>query len=549
VTGAAAIARGLIEQGVRVVFGIPGALNGALYDALREHQETLRHVLVRHECGGAFMADGYARASGDVGVCVTVPGPGTTHAASGIAGAFTDCAPVLLLTTSSETKWRGARRRDLFHGLDQQALFAPITKWTAQAQSSAEIPELLAEAFRQLRHGRPGPAHLEIPADLLDGEAGDTLPSRVTRDRPSAAPEAVARAAAALREARRPLLLAGAGVLHSAAWEALGEVATVLRAPVITTVQGKSAIRDDHPWSLGDMNSVSGREAYPMADLVFAAGCRFAQVDTRWPWFTLPPRLVHLDADPDEVGRLYPPEVGLVGDVETVLRQVLADLARGEQESGRRGETAAHALSPRRPVAPSPRRDSGWETVVPALRAKREARPLQPVIAALRDAVDPDGIAAFDVCVPGYHSRWDWPVRTPRSYLYPGVYVGMGYGFPAALGAQLARPESPVLAVCGDGGFQMTMAELGTAAQEEIPVVTVVVNDEGLSLIRTVQDRQFGGRRFAVDLRNPSFAALAQTYGIEAAVAREPAALTAAVQRFSARRKPALVEVVGEWIR
>jgi thiamine pyrophosphate-dependent acetolactate synthase large subunit-like protein len=533
VTGAEAVARGLVEQGVQVVFGIPGALNGALYDALREHQDDLRHILVRHEGGGAFMADGYARVSGDAGVCVTVPGPGATHAASGIAGAFTDCVPVLLVTTSSETKWRGARRRDLFHGLDQQALFAPITKWSAQAQSSAEIPELLAEAFRQLRHGRPGPVHLEVPADLLEGDAGEVVPLRVTRERSPADPDAVDRAAVALLSARRPLLLAGAGVLHSGAWKALGELASALRAPVITTVQGKGAIPDDHPWSLGDMNSVSGRAAYPMADLVFAVGCRFAQVDTRWPWFTPPPRLVHLDADPTEVGRLYPPEVGLAGDVETVLRQLLGDLSpRPSPKRG--GEQAAGA---------------DWETVIPELLVKRQERTLQPVLAALKDTAGPDDVAAFDVCVPGYHSRWDWPARAPRSYLYPGVYVGMGYGYPAALGAQLARPERGVLAICGDGGFQMTMAELGTAAQEEIPVVAVVVNDEGLSLIRTVQDRQFGGRRFAVDLCNPSFAALAQSYGIETAVAREPEALTAAARRFLERRKPALIEVLGEWIR
>lgn len=522
-TGAEAIARGLAAQGVQVVFGIPGALNGALYDALRAHRETLRHILVRHECGGAFMADGYARASGDVGVCLCVPGPGATHATSGIAGAYTDCAAVLLITTSSETKWRGQPRRNLFHGLDQQALFAPITKWSARAECSEEIPALLAEAFRQLRHGRPGPAHLEIPADLLTGEAGEAVPARVMRDRTPADPEAVARAATALLRARHPLILAGAGVLHSGAWEALADIATTLRAPVITTIQGKGALSDEHPWSLGDMNSPSGRAAWPLADRVFAVGCRFAQTDTRWPWFGPPPGLVHLDADPAEVGRAYPAEVGLVGDVDTVLRQLLPHL--------RAGNSAAT-----------------WETVLPRLRAEDTGK-RHPILKALEAAVGPDIIAAFDVCVPGYHSRWDWPAHAPRSYLYPGVYVGMGYGLPAAIGAQLARPDCPVIAVCGDGGFQMTMPELGTAIQEEIPVVVVVVNDEGLTLIRRVQDQQFGGRRFAVDLKNPSFTDLARAYGIEATAVREPEALTEAVRAALVRRRPALIEVLGTWER
>jgi thiamine pyrophosphate-dependent acetolactate synthase large subunit-like protein len=523
VTGAEAIARGLVAQGVRVLFGIPGALNAGLYDALREQQEVLRHVLVRHECGAAFMADGYARAGGDVGVCVCVPGPGATHATSGIAGAYTDCAAVLLVTTSSETKWRGAPRRNLFHGLDQQALFAPITKWSARAERSEEIPDLLGEAFRQLRSGRPGPVHLEVPADLLTGEAGEELPARVSRERAAAEGTEVARAAAALLAARAPLILAGAGVLHSGAWGALGEVATLLRAPVITTIQGKGALPEDHPWSLGDMNSPAGRAAYPRADRVFAVGCRFAQTDTRWPWFAPPPGLIHLDADPAEVGRAFPAEVGLVGDAETVLRQLLPHLQAG---------TPAAA----------------WDAALPVLRAEDTGR-RHPVLAAIQAAAPLEIVTAFDVCVPGYHSRWDWPARVPRSYLYPGVYVGMGYGFPAGLGAALARPECPVVAVCGDGGFQMTMAELGTAVQEAIPIVVVVVNDEGLTLIRRVQDQQFGGRRFAVDLRNPSFAALARAYEIESRVVREPGELTVAVRDALARRRPALVEAVGTWER
>jgi acetolactate synthase-1/2/3 large subunit len=364
---------------------------------------------------------------------------------------------------------------------------------------------------------------LEIPADLLAGEAGDAVPSRVPRERPGADPEAVRRAAAALLGARRPLLLAGAGVLHCGAWEALGGVASALGAPVITTVQGKGALADDHPWSLADMNSPAGRAAYPLADRVFAVGCRFAQTDIRWPWFTAPPGLIHLEADPAEVGRAYPTEVGLAGDVASVLQQMLPHLRAG---------------------APA----ATWRDTLPTLRAEDKGQ-RHPVLAALEKAVGADVIAAFDVCVPGYHSRWDWPARTPRSYLYPGVYVGMGYGFPAALGAQLAQPERPVIAVCGDGGFQMTMAELGTAAQEGIPVVAVVVNDEGLTLIRRVQDQQFGGRRFAVDLKNPSFAAMARCYGIEATIVEEPGALTAAVRDAVARRRPALIEVIGTWER
>src|SRR5437870_3577504 len=292
-TGGELVVRCLAAQGVRHVFGIPGALNAALYDALAR-QEAIEHVLVRHELGAAWMADGYARASGEVGVCVTVPGPGATHAASGIAGAYTDCVPVLLLASRCETRWDGQPTRDLFHGLDQAALFAPITKWHGTVRRAAEIGPTLEQAFRELRTGRPGPVMVEVPADVLAAPADGEVPAAVEPERPEADAREVERAVALLRSAARPLLLADDGVLHAGAWGELAALAERIEAPVITTIQGKSGIAEEHPWSLGDMNSPAGQAAYPRADAVFAVGCRFAQTDIRWPWFTPPPGLVHL---------------------------------------------------------------------------------------------------------------------------------------------------------------------------------------------------------------------------------------------------------------
>jgi acetolactate synthase-1/2/3 large subunit len=520
-TGGDFIIRTLIEQGIRHAFGIPGALNAGLYDALREHRDTLHHVLVRHELGAAWMADGYSRVTGEPGLCLTVPGPGTTHATSGIAGAYTDCAPVFLLATSTETTWGGTPRRDLFHGLDQKALFAPVTKWNARAETTEQLPELMSEAFRQLRNGRPGPVHLEVPADLLTRELNVAPLSYIEKERPGVEPGLVARAVAALREAERPLILADDGVLHSGAWSELGDVAAALRAPVITTVLGKGALPDDHPWALGDMNSTPGSTLYPEADLVFAVGCRFVQVDTRWPFFQAPPRLIHLDADATEIGRSYAPEVGLAGDPRTVLAQVREAL--GEQGAGRSTQA--------------------WSERVAAMKGKHEPREPLPVLAGVRAALARDGISVFDVCVPGFHSRWDWPIYTPRTYLYPGVYVGMGYGLPAAIGAKVAFPQRQVVSISGDAGFQMTMAELATAAQHNIGVVSVVVNDGGLTLIKYVQDRQYGGRRFEVDLVNPDFARLGASYGIEAVQLTDPSALGPTVERLLSNGRPALVEL------
>jgi acetolactate synthase I/II/III large subunit len=520
VTGGELVVRCLAAQRVRHVFGIPGALNAGLYDALGR-QSDIEHILVRHELGAAWMADGYARASGEIGVCATVPGPGATHAASGIAGAYTDCVPVLLLASRPETRWEGQPTRDLFHGLDQAALFDPITKWHGTVRRAEEIGPTLTQAFHELRNGRPGPVMVEVPADLLAGPAGGAASPYVEADPQPAAEQDVARAARLLLAAQRPLLLADDGVLHAGAWQELGELAERLKAPVVTTIQGKSSILEEHSCSLGDMNSAAGQAAYPLSDRVFAIGCRFAQTDVRWPWFTSPPGLIQLDADAAEIGRLYPVEVGLVGDTRVALRQLLAHLSN-----------------------PAPTMD-GWTDHWPDLRRLHRERGRLPLLTALRGVVPAEGLVAFDVCVPGYRSRWEWPVLTHRSYFYPGVYVGMGYGLPAAIGARLATGR-PTVAVCGDGSFQMTLPELGTLVQHRVPVVVVVVNDGGLTLIRHVQDREYEGRRFAVDLENPEFVGLARAYGIAAERVESPEEAAAAVARGLESGGPMLVELMQE---
>jgi acetolactate synthase-1/2/3 large subunit len=519
-TGGEIVLRFLLRQGVSVGFGIPGALNAHLYDALHALDGEFRHILVRNELGGGWMADGFARASNDVGVVFTVPGPGATHAASAVAGAYTDCSRLLLLSSQSESTLRGEFRRDLFHGLDQQRLFAPITKWSAAVRRVDEIPEILTEAFHHLRRGRPGPVQVEIPADVLGHDGGNPfLPGQIPATDASPSPAQIEAAAAALRQAKRPLILAGDGVLHASGSRALGELASALRAPVVTTVLAKGALPENHPWALGDSNSAPGSAAYPEHDLLLALGVRFVQVDTRWPWFFPPRRLVHVDADPRELDRLYPAEIGIAAAPGSeVLRALI------------------------RAVSTDPGDRTGWDERYPKLKAESDARAADPFLAALREALPHDSILSFDVCVPGFLSRKDWFSYEPGGYLYPGVYVGMGFGLPAGIGAQLARPDRPVCVVAGDGGFQMTLNELATAAQYQLPLIVVVVNDAGLTLIRRVQDREFGGRRCEVDLVNPDFVTLAQAYGISAERVDTPPELSRAVSAAVQRRKLSFIE-------
>jgi acetolactate synthase-1/2/3 large subunit len=517
-TGGEIVLRCLLAQGVKLGFGIPGALNAHLYDALHRVPE-FRHILVRHELGGAWMADGYARASNDVGVAFTVPGPGATHAVSAVAGAYTDCSRLLLISSQSESRLRGELRRDLFHGLDQQRLFAPITKWNAAVHHVDEIAPVLKEAFRHLYRDRPGPVHVEIPADVL-GTTASAIPfepSRRARYHFGHISDTDIRAGDVLRAARRPLILAGDGVAHCGAEAQVADLAEALRAPVVTTVLGKGAIPEDHPWSLGDSNSAAGSRAYREHDVLLAIGERFAQVDIRWPWFFPPRRLIHLDEDAREIGRVFQPEVGIAGGLSMHLSALLKCL-----------------------IVPGDR--TGWDGLMPALKAESHNRKVHPILAALRRALPREAIVSFDVCVPGFHSRSDWFCSDAQSYLYPGVYVGMGFGLPAGIGAQLAWPERPVCVVAGDGGFQMTMAELGTAAQYKLPLIVVVVNDRGLTLIRRVQDRDFAGRRCEVDLANPDFTALAAAYGIHPERVETTEALQAAVAAAVARRKLSFIE-------
>jgi acetolactate synthase-1/2/3 large subunit len=520
-TGGEIVLRFLSAQGVDVGFGIPGALNAHLYDALHSLRGDFRHILVRHELGGGWMADGFARARNEVGVAFTVPGPGATHAATAVAGAYTDCSRLLLLSSQSESHLRGEFRRDLFHGLDQQRLFAPITKWSAAVRHAEDIPEILTQAFTRLRSGRPGPVQVEIPADVLGQEAGTPgLPGFITPPIETPSADGIAQAVAALRSAQRPLILAGDGVLHADATTALGKLVTRLRAPVVTTVMGKGALPELHPWSLGDSNSAAGSAAYPEHDLLLAVGERFTQVDTRWPWFSPPRRLVHLDADAREIGRIYAPEVGLLGNVRSCLEALLAALG---PDAGDR---------------------NGWDTLYPPLKARSDARAdAAPIVASLRRALPNDALTAWDVCLPGFLSRKDWLSHEPHAYFYPGVYVGMGFGLPIGIGARLARPERPVCVVAGDGGFQMTLPELATAAQNEVPLVVVVVNDGGLTLIRRVQDRDFGGRRSEVELANPDFVALARAYGLPAELVTTPERLEDAVSRAASRGVLSLIEL------
>ncbi|HSB81356.1 MAG TPA: thiamine pyrophosphate-binding protein [Candidatus Methylomirabilis sp.] len=518
------LVRFLAAQGIRVIFGMPGGHTLPVYDALAR-QRRVRHVLARHELGAALMADGYARASGEVGVCLVTSGPGVTNALTGIGVAHGDSIPVLLL--SSQVPCAGVGREGgYFHEMDQLAATAPLTKWNARADKAGDVPGLLAEGFRRLRSGRPRPVHVEVPADVLAQPCEG--PIERIQGSPSPAPEAEAirRAAELLAFAERPLILAGGGAVG--ATRELLALAKTLRAPVVTTAMGKGVVPETHPLSAG----LTWRDITPdllgmerlfspllvRAEVLLAVGCRFTQLATGNWAMPMPARLVHADVDPTVIGRRYEAAVSIVADAA----EALSALSCAVRETAR------------------PRRSTAWTQEAVGARAARP--PLRPFVETLRQVLPPEAMVVVDVVRIAYPVLGEFPVSRPRSVMSSVGFFAMGHGLPGAIGAKLAFPRRPVVAVAGDGGFLMTGQELATAVQADIPVVSLVVNDGSLTAIRNLQDKHYG-RRFAVDLKNPDFAAFARAFGALGLVVRRPADLAAALRRALGAHRPALLDL------
>jgi len=526
-TVADALVRRLRDHGVRHVFGYPGGQLTPIYDALAR-EPSIRHFLARHEQAAAFMADGYARATGKPGVCLAVCGPGVFNAATPLATAFTDSVPVLLISGQIPTQGRGLRS-GYYHENDQLAACTPMTKWAARADTVAEVVPALDRAFAALTTGRPGPVLFEVPLDVLRDEwpPGADWPP-VAQSPPllgEYSADDVTRLCRLVQSWRKPLFIAGGGVVSAGAETLLMRLAERLGAPVFHTAMGKSAVPSDHPLAAGlpwfratsDLTNMA-RFFSPLlaeSDGLLAVGCRFTQLATGSWAMPLPQAIAQIDIDRDEIGRHYPVTAGLHADAGVALRMLLAVLP----------------LEPRLPWAPPPETRQAWR--LPGI----------DLVGPLRRALPRDAIVAADITRLGYILLAEFPVYQPRTFLHPAGFVAMGHGLPAALGAKAAFPERAVVAIQGDGCFQMCGMELATAVQERLPVVTVVVNDGALTLIKAIQQRRYESRFLGVDLVNPDFAIFAQAFGVPFWRADDEASFEAALREALAAKAPALIEV------
>ncbi len=524
-TNARLIVSRLAELGVSHIFGYPGGQITPIYDALYR-QTAIRHVLARDEQAAGFMADGYARATGRTGVCLAVCGPGVLNAATPLATAYTDSIPLLLITGQVPKAGAGLRS-GYYHENRQVDACSTFTKgWFSIAGNDDALPTL-DRAFGLANSGRPGPTVLEIPLDVLRGEASPPTATlfHVHDKRQQPARGDDKKMADLVAGWNRPAILAGGGVLSAHAADPLRLVAKQMNAPVFHTLNGKSAFPADHPLHAGlpwarATSDLLGMESFfspilTQADGLLAVGCRFTQATTgNWAWKP-PASLLQIDIDRAELGRHYPVALGIHADARAALETLLARLP----------------ATPRPPWATEPAAKAEWRL------------PGFDLIGPMRRLLPRDAIIAADITRLAYQMLAQFPIFVPRTFLHPAGFVSMGYALPAALGAKVACPDRVVVAVVGDGGFLMSGMELASAVQEKLPVIVILVNDNCLSLIKSSQDRHYGGRHIGVDLQNPDFCAFAASFGVRAWRAFNDTEFASALDEAMTRNEPALIEV------
>lgn len=521
ITGAEAMVRILEEEGVTTVFGYPGGAILPFYDALR--QAPIKHILTAHEQGAAHAADGFARASGKVGVCVATSGPGATNLVTGLATAFLDSIPVVAITGQVNRALIG---HDAFQEVDITGITMPITKHNFLVKHPENLVQTLRLAFQLAREGRPGPVLVDVPRDVQT--ALIDFSEQPLRELPKLAPDAsrVAAAIAALNKAQRPVMLIGGGVINANAEYDAMHLCEKLHIPVVSTLMGLGAISAYRSLFLG-MTGLHGHErannAVKEADVILAVGSRFNdRVTGERTSYSANKLIIHLDIDPAEVDKNIDSGIGITGDMVQTLNAL---------EAG----STPHDLS------------AWWERIAswPDMDADFGDEEAPKFFKALNPVLkDKDYVITTDV---GQHQMWaaqHLKIQFARQWLTSGGLGTMGFGLPAALGAQLARPQSRVISMSGDGGFKMTGSELFTIASNNVPVIAIVFNNSGLGMIRQLQTVQFNKRFTACEMPGyVDFVQYAAAFGVAGEHVDTPEALAGAVARAWEERRPYLIEV------
>jgi 5-guanidino-2-oxopentanoate decarboxylase len=481
----------LKDYGVDMIFGIPGVHNNELYRGLLN--SGMRHILARHEQGAGFMADGYARATGRPGVCFTITGPGLTNIMTPMGQAYSDSIPMMVFSSALDVKDQGQGRGRLHEITDQYAAASTVSGYSAVAKAADDVPEMVAQAWASFSSGRPRPAYVELPIDVLASDVASKWAVQRMSALPHPDPAAIAKAAEALKGAKRPVIIAGGGAISASG--TLGDLASALNAIVITTISGKGVVPQSHPLCAAPtLPQTSTREFVGTADVVLAVGTELAETDIWCDDFPTGDTFVRVDIDANRLTDRHGGDIAILADAGVAVTALL-DAVGVAGGAGTFGPDDVARIDADAAVAD-----------------ETEAAGLRKVLGALRAALPDDTIMSTDMTKIAYAGNEMFSIDAPRLWMHPVGYGTLGYALPAAIGAKLGAPDKPVVALAGDYGFQYTLNELAVAAEAKLDLIVVMWNNQGLKAIIDDMDRKKIGH-IATNPVNPDYEKLAGAYG------------------------------------
>ncbi len=531
ITGSKAVLESLIKEKVKVIFGYPGGANMPIYDALYDYKNKIRHILVRHEQGAAHAAEGYARVTGKAGVCFATSGPGATNLVTGIADAMLDSIPLVCITGQVAAHLIGT---DAFQETDVIGITAPITKWNYQITDVEEIPEIFAKAFYIAQNGRPGPVVIDITKDAQFKTFDFIYPKNYQLKKllpliPSE--KVIKQAVEIINQAKKPYLIIGHGALISKASQVLVKFIEKSGIPVAVTLHGLGAVSSQHKNYIGMVGMhghYSPNKLTNQADVIIAIGMRFDdRVTSTIATYAPKAKIIHIDIDASEINKNIKSYFSIVGDANTTLTKMLPFVKKNDHRDWlnefKKLESYAQKIVDSQP--------------------KKLKITMDEVISMISDKTKGEAIIVADVGQNQMFSARYYQYKNPNSYITSGGLGTMGFALPASIGAKIAAPEKIVIAIIGDGGFQMTIQELGTIFQEKLPVKILILNNEFLGMVRQWQEMFFKKRYSFTHLVNPNFVAVSKGYGIPAKLVSKKKELENAVDNFLNAQGPTLLEV------
>jgi acetolactate synthase-1/2/3 large subunit len=521
-SGAEAMVAILVRDGVKVVFGLPGVQIMGAVDAIYRDKQ-IRWISTRHEQTAAYMAYGYALTTGKIGVAMVLPGPGALNTAAAIGTAYAASAPVLLISGQIESQHLGFHR-GVLHELDEQLdIFRFLTKYCGRARRQEDIPEILGQALRQLKTERPRPAEIEVPFDLWSkqGEMTFTNTGRLPPIPPH--PEDITKAVAILKNARRPMILAGRGAVKAGVSKEITALAEKLRSPVVMTPEAQGLVKTGHPFYGGNFN-LWLNPIFRKTDAIIVVGSRLRASGNSRLALRPAQKIIQIDCDSGELGRNHRIEVGISADAGLTLTALMEKLGKKTASQWEKAEIARLRRGLRNRL--------------------QKAGPLQmSIIDSIYGAVGDNGIIVPDVTNLGYWSDIAYPVNQLNSYVDSSYFATLGFAFPTALGAKVGHPDRPVIAICGDGGFPYASAELATAVQEKINVVVLLFRDGAYGTVTNIQRRDFGGRHIGNKLLSPDYVKFAEAFGAVGMRAEKPEQLADKLKKALITDRPVIIEI------